>query len=170
MEGGRLCGKRKGMAKFGSFIGVMVAGLAGRWGTGANAQFTDGGAVTMDCGVCFCEGSSADGTIEVFDNPSSGERVRQLLCVVRSSRQSAEMNFTVDFCDFVWAPQHVVSLVYSSPLTPPPSEKAFRQWNKLCFLATRGDVGHHARLYVRIVSRAGWSPSFQPLPVAIFAL
>lgn len=69
------------MVQFGSFVGVMVAGLAGGWGTGgANAQFIDGGAVAMDCGVCSCQGSSDDGTIEVFDNPSSGERVsvRQL--------------------------------------------------------------------------------------------
>lgn len=131
MEGGWICGKRKGMAKFGSFIGVMVAGLAGRWGTGANAQFTDGGAVAMDCGVCFCEGSSADGTIEVFDNPSSGERVRQLVCVVRSNRQSAVGRNELHggflrFCIGSAACRRILmSLVYFSPLTHTPPAKKF---------------------------------------------
>lgn len=172
MEGGRICGKRKGMIKFGSFVGVMVAGLTAGWGTGgANAQFIDGGAVAMDCNVCSCAGSTSDdGTIEVFDNPSSGERVRQLLCRVRSSRQSAEMNFTDDFCDFYdgdaacrcilmslvyivfnertpWTHTRIYklrvyfrvwSLVYFCPLNP--GEIAFRRWNKLCILPTRGDM------------------------------
>lgn len=40
------------------------------------AQYFDGGEVALDCGVCNCVGTSDDGAIEVFDNPSSGERVR----------------------------------------------------------------------------------------------
>lgn len=45
------------------------------WAGAVTAQLVDGGAVTMDCGECDCTGSSDDGTIVVFDNPSSGDRV-----------------------------------------------------------------------------------------------
>lgn len=57
----------------------VISGLLGGFGAGvtvANAQLTNGGAVVMDCGSCHCSGTSDDGTISVFDNPSSGERVR----------------------------------------------------------------------------------------------
>lgn len=42
---------------------------------GVRAQYTNGGEVSMSCGDCECTGSSDDGEVEVFDNPSSGERV-----------------------------------------------------------------------------------------------
>lgn len=34
-----------------------------------------GGLVSLTCDVCECQGSSDDGTITVFDIPSSGDRV-----------------------------------------------------------------------------------------------
>ncbi|CAM9521637.1 unnamed protein product, partial [Scytosiphon promiscuus] len=40
-----------------------------------DAQWTDGGAVALTCDLCDCSGSSDDGTIVVFDNPSSGDRI-----------------------------------------------------------------------------------------------
>ncbi|CAM9970203.1 unnamed protein product, partial [Hapterophycus canaliculatus] len=55
---------------------VAVAGFAlaaGKGGVGA--QWTDGGAVALSCGLCDCSGSSDDGTLVVFDNPSTGDRV-----------------------------------------------------------------------------------------------
>lgn len=60
----------------------MLLAISGLWGgigagvTVATAQLTNGGAVSMDCSDCDCSGTSDDGTISVFDNPSSGERVR----------------------------------------------------------------------------------------------
>lgn len=57
---------------------MVVAGLLGGGGGrgGVNAQYINGGAVAMTCGICACQGSSDDGTIAVFDSPSLGERVR----------------------------------------------------------------------------------------------
>lgn len=66
-----------------------MLGITGLWGgigagvTVANAQLTDGGEVLMSCGDCDCSGTSDDGTISVFDNPSSGERVRGSLLLYR---------------------------------------------------------------------------------------
>lgn len=71
-------GPTGGMRHLGS-LALVVAGLVGDGGGrgGVNAQFFDGGPVSMVCGACTCEGSSDDGSITVFDNPSSGERVRE---------------------------------------------------------------------------------------------
>ena len=110
VEGRRICGKRVGGVNFGSFIiAVILAGLAGCGTGGANAQFIDGGAIIMDCGVCSCDGSSDDGTIEVFDNPSSGERVSEKSVVRSSSRRlSAEMNELYGrFLRFLYCPRRI---------------------------------------------------------------
>lgn len=56
------------------FFALVIAGLLGS--RGVEAQYVDGGAVLMECGVCDCEGSTDDVAIEVFDNPASGARVR----------------------------------------------------------------------------------------------
>lgn len=58
---------------------AAAAGFALGAGTGGvDAQWTDGGAVAMSCGLCECSGSSDDGTLYVFDNPSTGDRVSRL--------------------------------------------------------------------------------------------
>lgn len=38
-------------------------------------SFVDGGEVAVECTSCNCKGDSDDGTVIVFDNPSSGSRV-----------------------------------------------------------------------------------------------
>ena len=53
-------------------LGLAVALL----GLQAKGQYTSGGEVSVGCTDCsFCEGSSDDGTVMVFDNPSTGGRV-----------------------------------------------------------------------------------------------
>ncbi|CAN0229824.1 unnamed protein product [Ascophyllum nodosum] len=53
---------------------MIVAGLLGN--LKVFGQFIDRGAVDMSCDEeCYCEGDSDDGTITVFDIPSSGQRV-----------------------------------------------------------------------------------------------
>lgn len=66
---GYRCGRR-------AFVAMTVAGLLGM--RGVPAQFDDGGTVDMSCSdPCVCEGESGAGNaIEVFDIPSSGQRVR----------------------------------------------------------------------------------------------
>lgn len=116
----------------------------------------------MDCGVCSCEGDSADGTIEVFDNPSSGERVSRQSAVGRNELYGRFLRFLYELRSM---PTHLTSLVYFLSSHTNASEKAFRRWNKLCILSTRGDrcrsscpgLSPHAR-------RAGSPPSSQPLP------
>lgn len=42
----------------------------------ANCQsFVDGGEVAVECSSCNCKGDSEDGSVVVFDNPSTGSRV-----------------------------------------------------------------------------------------------
>lgn len=60
------------MGSFALFV-ASLALLMGR--EGARAQFVDGGAISMDCEDCGCTGSSDDGSIDVFNNPSTGGRV-----------------------------------------------------------------------------------------------
>ena len=59
---------------------MIVAGLLGN--LKVFGQFIDRGAVDMSCDEeCYCEGDSEDGTITVFDIPSSGQRVGGVLSV-----------------------------------------------------------------------------------------
>ena len=61
-------------------MAIVVAGLLGN--LKVFGQFIDRGAVDMSCDEeCYCEGDSDDGTITVFDIPSSGERVGCVLYV-----------------------------------------------------------------------------------------
>lgn len=57
---------------------AMIAGLLCGAREVLGAEYVDRGDVSMDCtDGCACTGSSDDGTfITVFDNPSSGGRVR----------------------------------------------------------------------------------------------
>lgn len=57
---------------------VWVAGLvlAGGAGKAAAQDLVNAGSVALTCDICECQGTSDDGTITVFDVPSSGERVR----------------------------------------------------------------------------------------------
>ena len=58
-------------------VGVMGMGR----GRVSAQQYDDGGKVLMDCEeACYCKGSSDDGTIEVFQSPSSGELVSDRGC------------------------------------------------------------------------------------------
>lgn len=57
---------------YGLFV-VLFAGGRSRVG----AQFVDGGAVALTCGACQCTGTSDDGSIVVFDNLSTGDRVSE---------------------------------------------------------------------------------------------
>lgn len=53
-----------------------VLGLAAAFFGLAEGQYTSGGGVSVSCTDCsFCEGSSDDGAVMVFDNPSTGDRV-----------------------------------------------------------------------------------------------
>ena len=65
---------RRGRGQTSVVIGLAAAASLGR----TRAQYVDGGSVSMDCEVCYCDGSTDDGTVEVFDNPSSGQRVRRI--------------------------------------------------------------------------------------------
>lgn len=56
---------------------VWVAGLVLGVGKVAAQGLVNGGSVALTCDICECQGTSDDGTITVFDNPSSGERVRE---------------------------------------------------------------------------------------------
>ncbi|CAM9228968.1 unnamed protein product [Pylaiella littoralis] len=51
--------------------GLLVTGGRSR----VSAQFVDGGAVVLTCGNCECTGSSDDGSVAVFDNPSTEDRI-----------------------------------------------------------------------------------------------
>ncbi|CAM9421106.1 unnamed protein product [Ascophyllum nodosum] len=65
---------RRGRGQTSVVIGLAAAASLGR----TRAQYVDGGSVSMDCEVCYCDGSTDDGTVEVFDNPSSGQRMAHL--------------------------------------------------------------------------------------------
>eukprot|EP00752_Nemacystus_decipiens_P004637 g4231.t1 len=54
---------------------AVVAGLLLRAGPVVAQDLVNGGSVALTCDVCECEGTSDDGTITVFDLPSSGERI-----------------------------------------------------------------------------------------------
>lgn len=43
----------------------------------AEGQYINGGTVSVSCGDCSCDGTSEDGDVLVFDNPSSGTRVSE---------------------------------------------------------------------------------------------
>lgn len=63
---------------------VVAAGWAlGGFGQVAAQDLVNGGSVALTCGVCECTGTSDDGTITVFDAPSSGDRVREGCTVSR---------------------------------------------------------------------------------------
>lgn len=64
----------KNVACYASFA-LVIAGLLGGTREVLGAEYVDAGDVSMDCNDCECTGSSDDGTITVFDNPSSGKRV-----------------------------------------------------------------------------------------------
>ena len=53
------------------------------WTGGVRGQFADGGDIKMSCGDCDCSGSSDAGTVTVFENPSSGGKVREKRPLVR---------------------------------------------------------------------------------------
>ena len=57
-------------------LALAIAGLLNGTQEVLGAEYVDGGEVSMSCDNCGCTGSSDDGDITVFDNPSSGERVR----------------------------------------------------------------------------------------------
>lgn len=77
---GRGGGRGGGLMRALPFLGGVI--MIGSMTRGTEAQFVDGGAVAMSCDECACEGSSDDGTIAVLDNPSSGARVREIVCFV----------------------------------------------------------------------------------------
>lgn len=56
-------------------------GIATLLGAAAvDGQLIDGGAVSMTCfDPCACDGTTDDGQIRVFDNPSTGSRVSAIL-------------------------------------------------------------------------------------------
>lgn len=61
-------------------------------GIGAEGQYTDGGAVSVSCTDCsFCEGSSDDGAVMVFDNPSTGDRVSETFAGEKQQQQYREL-------------------------------------------------------------------------------
>lgn len=63
-------------AKRGIRAAVLVLGLVGKLGQ-AQDLLESGGVVSLACSGCQCTGDADDGTsLAVFDNPSSGERVR----------------------------------------------------------------------------------------------
>lgn len=43
----------------------------------SSGQYINGGSVSVSCNDCACEGSSDDGDVLVFDNPSTGQRVSE---------------------------------------------------------------------------------------------
>ena len=55
----------------------IALGLAAVFLGIAEGQYTSGGGVSVSCECSFCEGSSDDGTVIVFDNPSTGDRVSE---------------------------------------------------------------------------------------------
>lgn len=55
------------------FVVVLFAGGRSR----VDAQFVDGGDLALTCGACECTGTSDVGSIVVFDNPSTGDRVSE---------------------------------------------------------------------------------------------
>lgn len=62
------------------------------WTGGSSGQFTDGGDIAMACGECDCSGTSDAGSVIVFEDPSSGGKVREqrglgLLYLVLSSHR-----------------------------------------------------------------------------------
>ncbi|CAM9229122.1 unnamed protein product [Pylaiella littoralis] len=52
-------------------LGSTAAGVV-------SGQYKDGGEVQMTCGDCECTGSSDSGSISVFENPSTGEKVASI--------------------------------------------------------------------------------------------
>lgn len=68
--------RRRRTARWKGGRAVIAAGFL-LWTGGASAQFTDGGDISMSCGDCDCSGSSDAGTVTVFENPSSGGKVRR---------------------------------------------------------------------------------------------
>lgn len=83
---GRRRRKRRGGASSSSRIaaGLVCFQLLLLLAPTVSGQYTDGGVVELDCTSCSCEGSAGDSEVLVFDNPSSGQRVRESttrLCV-----------------------------------------------------------------------------------------
>ena len=85
-------------------MAIIVAGLLGNMRV--FGQYVDSGAVDMSCDEeCYCEGDSDDGTITVFDIPSSVERVRCTLYVLSSILSASHILLIPDstkYCDFLF--------------------------------------------------------------------
>lgn len=54
-------------------LALALAGLL----RASSGQYINGGSVSVSCNDCACEGSSDDGDVLVFDNPSTGQRVSE---------------------------------------------------------------------------------------------
>lgn len=94
--------KRKGAAeaaaagrRISRLVYLSGAFLAAAAVSRVESQYTDGGDVSVDCDRCGCEGISGDGDVMVLENPSSGNRVRDL--AEEAMRSSSNGVFDVSF-------------------------------------------------------------------------
>jgi len=81
-----------GTTRLGILAAVLVVSL-GREGQAQAQDLEAGGVVSLICGDCRCDGTSDDSKeIFVFDNPSSGERVRHGGHLLQSRLSDATSN------------------------------------------------------------------------------